>query len=236
MRVFLKNLERLQLARVERLPHGSLFVPVSGCAESCQPVSGRAVADLASSAVQELDKLPRYGATPNEEKQLREAMKLIAEMNRAAKGKFDGDYTPVPLDNLGSIAAAKKILRVVPFDRAVSLVFEACMAFTPDKTGGDLPRSLGHPFITKYVVNEYRRIERELSRGQLSLLFVERADPPRVYGARKPQVDEKTLADCQAFADHLLEHATPEQVEKALAEARQEFERIAGSPVKPRRL
>ncbi len=139
-------------------------------------------------------------------------------LNSALSTKFRGPF--IPLDNLGSITAAKKILKVVPLDRAVALTWEAGVAFTPDKTGGDWPRSLGHPFIVKYVINEYRRIERELARGQLSLLFVERTGSPApVYGARKQDVDNP-------------QPAKPETI----ARVAEEFRAIATGHHKPQRM
>ena len=197
MERFLLQLRALSLARIEVGLKGSTFIP-GGVSDASRTRPG---AYLGSTAVQELDKLPRYGATPAETEQLSASIKLVAEMNRALSAKFERGYSPIPLDNLGSIAAAKKILKVVPIERALALVFEACMSFTPDKTGGDLPRSLGHPFILKYVINEYRRIERELARGQLSLLFVERTGSPgHVYGARRPDVDDPPPAKPETIA------------------------------------
>lgn len=212
---FLDALKRAGLGEVVKLPRGSLFRTVPNCSETFRnsgyPVSSAVVVET------QIEKLPRYGASPKEEEQLRGAIKLVAELNRALAAKFDKGYSPIRLDNLGSIAAAKRILKTVPVDRAVALVWEAGMAFTPDKTGGDLPRSLGHPFITKYVCNEYRKIERALARGQLSLLFVESSKPPVVYGARKqeerpPAKPESLTAGVEAFRVLANSKAKPQRM------------------------
>jgi hypothetical protein len=54
--------------------------------------------------------------------------------------------------------------------------------FTPDRTGGDLPHSLGHPYLAKGAIDEWRRQERD--RHQLPLIpqldmAVERTTPAR---------------------------------------------------------
>lgn len=230
MRSFLQNLTRLELAKVEKLPHGSLFVPVSTCAKSCEDVSTCATPYLASSAVQAVkaDKLPRYGEAPGSVENLpadeAEQIRLVVELNAALTAKFDGAYTEILLDNWGSLQAAKKILKLVPVDRAVTLVREAAFAFTPDKTGGELPHSLGHPFLCKYVMNEWRRIKRDLERGQLPFLFVEQSAPRTVYGSRAavapPAEAEKPKPPALAG-------------EKEIEQGRAEMLSLASSPLKP---
>jgi hypothetical protein len=131
------------------------------------------------------------------------------------------EWEPIPEDNRGSIAAATKILRVVPVKRAIALLEAAVRLFNPSATGGEPLRSLGHPFITRYVVNEFRRTERDLAQGQLTLLFVERAGPPpHVFGSKKLPAEAEPPP------------ATPE----AITAGREEFLRIAsGQQPPPRR-
>jgi hypothetical protein len=95
-----------------------------------------------------------------------------------------------------------------------------CQNFNPSATGGEPLRSLGHPFITRYVVNEFRRTERELAQGQLSLLFVERAGPPlHVFGSKVLPTEPEQPP------------ATPESI----AQGRAEFERMAAASERPAR-
>ena len=167
MRTFIKNLDRLNVARVEKLPHGSLFMPVSTCAKSCEPVSTCATPYLGSKS--ESDKVPRYAeaaaerqrpiADPDDER-------LIAAANTILEGHHK--WPTILLDNSGSIVAARKILKVVPVDRAIPLLQQAVRFFNPSASGGEPLKSLGHPFITRYVINEWRRIQRD--REQLSLM------------------------------------------------------------------
>ena len=170
MRTFLKNLVVLGLARIVKLPHGSLFEPVSTCANLCEPVSTCAIPYLGSKS--NCDKVPRYvGSNGGTEKPVAESAEaaLIEALNLGILENFR-DFHPIPATNRGSIAAAKRILKVVPLERAERLVREAGRIFTPDKTGGDLPRSLGHPFFTRYAINESKRIDRESAAEQLPLI------------------------------------------------------------------
>ena len=228
---FLAKLEEKDLATVETHGnYGSTFLPSRPA--SPRIAASRGVSPVSSAVVvnTQLDKVPRYGLTPEEEKRLGDAMRLIDELNRSLTAKFGDGYVAacrekfrkdgIPRDNLGSLDAAKRILKLVPVDRAISLVWEAGMAFQPEQTGGDLPHSLGHPFIPKYVVNEYRKIERALARGQLSLLFVESPNPPVVYGARKTEPAPASK---------------PVSTEE-LARGREEYRRIANSKTMPQRM
>lgn len=198
---FIEALKAEGLCRVETLPRrgGSLFVPTVGVPKRSETFrSPDVVLDKSNSN----NKVPRYAVTAAD------CIELIVAANRVLEQR---EWEPIPEDNRGSIAAATKILRDVPVKRAIALLEAAVRLFNPSATGGEQLRSLGHPFITKYVVNEFRRTERELAQGQLSLLFVERTGPPpQVFGARKPSEPEK-----------------PPATADSIAQGRAEFERIA---------
>lgn len=146
-----------------------------------------------------------------------DCIELIVAANRVLEQR---EWEPIPEDNRGSIAAATKILRVVPVKRAITLLEAAVRQFNPSATGGEPLRSLGHPFITRYVVNEFRRTERELAQGQLSLLFVERTGPPpHVFGSKVLPTEP--------------EH--PPATAESIAQGRAEFERMAAASERPAR-
>ncbi len=213
---FLDALKRAGIAEITKLSRGSLFRTVPKRSETFRP------ADLGSKS--ESDKVPRYGDSPAGTEQpapIADApeARIIAMLNSALSNRWN---ISISYDHRGSIAAAQKILRAVPVDRAVALIWEAGMAFTPDKTGGDLPRSLGHPFFVKYVINEYRRAQRDLERGQLSMVFVERVEHRPVYGARKETSSSPTPE---------LPRAQPETIDNVA----QDWRAIANSPTPPRR-
>jgi hypothetical protein len=125
---------------------------------------------------------------------------------RAANAIFsDRNWDTISEDNFGSLKAAKKILALVPVDRAIPLLESACRVFNPSKTGGDVPRSLGHPFFAKHVVGEWRRIQKDLEGGQLSMLFVEDSSTPQLQeykpepgGVTDPAVVSAVMLDVAA--------------------------------------
>lgn len=188
MERFLLRLKAEGLARVERTVEGSRFLPLLSetVSETLSQTVSRYLGSTAVAVTPALDKVPRYGEAPSGRQQpIADAddIRLIVASNEILK---DRDWQTISEDNRGSLAGAAKILKAVPFDRAVPLLEAAIRQFNPSATGGEPLRSLGHPFITRYVINEYRRLERDLSRGQLPLLFVERTGPSaHVYGARR---------------------------------------------------
>lgn len=188
---FIQTLKAEGLCRIETLPHrgGSLFVPTLGVPKRSETFRRH---DVVLDKSNSNNEVPRYAVTAAD------CVELIVAANRILQQR---EWEPIPEDNRGSITAATKILRVVPVDRAISLLEAAVRLFNPSATGGEQLRSLGHPFITKYVINEFRRTERDLVQGQLTLLFVERTGPPQqVFGARKPSEPEKPPATADTIA------------------------------------
>lgn len=170
MERFLLQLRAAGLATLDVGLKGSTFVPKGGVPDASRTET-RPAADLGSKS--ESDKVPRYGEA--EVELIRAANVVLAE--RA--------WDLIPENNRGSLAGAKKILQIVPFDRAKPLLEAAVRLFNPSATGGGALRSLGHPFITRYVINEHRRVERDLDRGQMPIVFMDRVAGRPVYGARK---------------------------------------------------
>lgn len=208
MERFLLRLSVEGLARVERTVEGSRFLPLLSETLS-ETVSRTASRHLGSTTTATaLDNVPRYGEADVE---------LIRTANVVL---LERGWETIKEDNRGSLAGASKILKVVPLDRARPLLEQAIRQFNPSATGGEPLRSLGHPFITRYVINEFRRAERDLTRGQLSLLFVERTSPPlHVVGSKTLPTEPEPPA------------ATPE----AIAKGRAEFERLRAQRERPAR-
>jgi hypothetical protein len=160
---FLDALKRAGIAEVVKpeFGRGSLFRNVPKRSETFRP------ADLGSKS--ESDKVPRYAEAPAERQRPiadPDDERLIAAANEVLEGHHR--WPAILLNNSGSIVATRKILKVVPVDRAIPLLQQAVRFFNPSATGGESLRSLGHPFITRYVINEWRRIERD--REQLPLM------------------------------------------------------------------
>lgn len=216
MERFILQLKALQLARIDVSLKGSTFVPLT-VPDASQT---RPAAHLGSRTATTLDKVPRYGEPPAVE-----TRELILVANRELKER---GWETIREDNRGSLAGAQKILRVVPFARAVPLLEAAVRQFNPSATGGEPLRSLGHPFITRYVTNEFRRTERDLAQGQLTLLFVERTGPPQhVFGSKALPASNEV---------EVLPHSDePPASAEAIAQGRAEFERMAASHERPAR-
>lgn len=161
---FLKELERDHVFTFSCGKPGTVGtrVPKSG---TLKPDSS-AVSVPKSCYLGTLDKLqvPRY------ERSL-ETDRLITALNEGLTVGLGKQFKkPIKGDNRGSIQAAGKILAKVPLDRAVDLVGQAGRIFNPSHSGGKMPRSLGHPFFTRFVFNESKRIDRALAKEQLELL------------------------------------------------------------------
>lgn len=120
------------------------------------------------------------------------ADKLIEKLNSVMMRRFEGSYLPIPLDNGPAHRAAKSILGSarIPLDEAIELVRVRAEQYTPDKTGGDLPHSLGHPWFSKLLIAEWRRQQRDKDQLRLTLLSVEEgsADSPTAV-VDEPSVD-----------------------------------------------
>jgi hypothetical protein len=225
MRTFIKNLTKLGLARVEELPHGSLFMivekPVSTCANLCEPVSTCAKPYL--KAGKKLDKVPRYAerkggtATAGQTREpTPEEAQLIDAANLALRETLPG-FSGIELHRW-TIAAAEKILAKIPLERAVKLAYEAGRKFNPSQSGGDPPYSLGHPFLTRYVFNESRRIDRAEAKEEakqqlpLPLMSVETGGSQPHAPAIASRLRIKDTAD-----------ETPEEIAAAFEEFRQKW-------------
>jgi hypothetical protein len=192
---FLEFLKKEELCRIDPRRPGSLFIPT--VPKRSETFRNTDVLDVKSNSNNDVS---RYGEAPAKAKQRApvadpDDIRLIAAANEVLR---DRGWQTIDEANYGSIAGARKILKVVPVDRAVPLVESAVRFFNPSATGGESLRSLGHPFITKYVINEFRRTQRDLAGGQLSMLFVERTSPPApAIGSTMLQtapVEEKPLA------------------------------------------
>ncbi len=128
-----------------------------------------------------------------------DAERLIVAVNEILEYRFGDNYKPIRPDNHGSLKAARSVLdESVPVEEAVVLMRRQALAYTPDKTGGDLPRSLGHPFFARTVIRKWKLLERE--RLQLPLLpqldmTIERTDPP----TPNPIVEHPAIASPAAF-------------------------------------
>lgn len=115
--------------------------------------------------------VPRYGLAPETPKDDRtDPVELIEALNRGLTSALGAQWIPISTDNRGSLTAAIRILAKVPGKRAIELVEQAGRIFNPSQSGGAAPRSLGHPFFTRYVSNESKRIERAQAKEQLELL------------------------------------------------------------------
>jgi hypothetical protein len=187
---FLLRLKAAGLAIVRSTQKGSVFVPTVGVSDASRTRLAADVLDVRSNSLD----VSRYDDLPKAKKPA--ATRPIADPDdvrliRAANAVFaDRKWDTISEDNFGSLKAAKKILAQVPVDRAIPLLESACRVFNPSKTGGDVPRSLGHPFFAKHVVGEWKRLQQQLASGQLSMLFVEDAQPP--VPEYKPEPDGVT--------------------------------------------
>jgi hypothetical protein len=236
MQRFLASLSRYRLGEITATKHGTSFTPsdpkvhrlasvrtdVHRCASA--PYLGTRSGLTGS----------RYGGTPGPKGdgttappgQDSGAELLITALNEVMRHRFDENFAPIRSDHRGSIRAAERIIAAgVPLEDAIVIVRQRAMAFTPDRTGGGLPHSLGHPFLAKGTIDEWRRKERD--RQQLPLLpqldmAVQRTAPPARGSTMLPPEPE-------------LRPATPEQ----LAAFRAEYDRVvielANDP-NPRRL
>lgn len=177
MERFILQLKADHLARIHVSTKGSTFIPLSVSDAS----RTRPATHLGSKSLDNFQ-VPRYGEAPSEKKQ--PATPGDEQLITAANGVLrDRGWPEISEYYNGSITAAKKILRSVPIDRAVPLVEEAVRLFNPASTGGELLKSLGHPFITTYVIKEFRRQQRD--RDQLPLLpqlemSIERSVPRQI--------------------------------------------------------
>lgn len=174
MRHFINKLQEHGLAEVTRVGNVRFFKRIRRTATHCDTVRDTVTPYLGSKS--DSDKVPRYVGTKSGREKIpptSEQSRLIDAMKAGLSERFDS-FEPSSLDHDASTIAAKKILAIVPVDRAEQLLLQAARIYTPDKAGGTLPYSLGHPFFQKYAINEWRRIERELEQGQLSMLFLER--------------------------------------------------------------
>lgn len=180
---FIEALKAEGLCRIEPRRGGSLFVPI--CATVPKRSETFRNADVLDTKSNSKPPVSRYGEAPGTKQQPiaeLDELRLIAAANEVL---FQRKWTAISLDNFGSLKAAKKMLAVVPCDRAIPLLEQAVRLFNPSATDGEPLRSLGHPFITRYVINEFRRTERDLAQGQLSMFFVERTSPPQhVVGSK----------------------------------------------------
>jgi len=223
MERFLLRLKAEGLARIEVSLDGSTFVPM-GVPDASRT---RPAPYLGSKAVTALDKVPRYADAPTQRQQPiadPDDVRLIAAANEILEEHHK--WPAILLDNRGSIVGAQKMLKIVPVDRAIPLLQQAVRFFNPSATDGEPLRSLGHPFITRYVINEYRRTQRDLAGGQLSMLFVERTSPPiHVYGGR----------DAVAPLDEVEKPEPPPATPEAITAGRAEFERLAAQRERPAR-
>jgi hypothetical protein len=229
---FIATLRREHLGEILATKHGTSFTPsdpnVHRLASMCIDVHRCASAPylgtgsgLTGSRYGEAPEANGNGATapPGHDSG---AELLITALNEVMRHRFDENFAPIRSDHRGSIKAAERIIGAgVPLEDAIVIVRQRAMAFTPDRTGGGLPHSLGHPFLAKGTIDEWRRRERD--REQLTLLpklemEVERTPPPPAGSSPLPPEPDRPPA-------------TTEQ----LAAFRAEFDRAANDP-NPRRL
>lgn len=220
MRTFLIHLEKFELGKVEILPRGSLFIPtVRQRATVCETVRRRAAPDVLDVKSNCLD-VSRSGEPPGQKERQPiadpDGARLIAAMNAGFARRKEAAWRPILEDNYGSLAAAAKILAKVPVDRAVPLVEEACVRFNPSHSGGEWPRSLGHPFFYKYVAGAWRASQKDLESGQLNMLFVESG--PRYQEYVAPAADQ------------------PKAKSETIDTVAEDWRAIANSPTPPRRV
>lgn len=192
MERFILQLKVKQLARIDSGPMGSIFVPLGVSDSVSDSVS---LGSTAVKATADKRQVSRYGESPDEKRLLTTANAVLRERGWP---EIDEYYN-------GSLAAARKILKAVPVDRAIPLLEQAVRVFNPSSTGGESLKSLGHPFIARYVVNEYRRTQRDLERGQLPILFLDRTPVCRTAVAPLDEVGKPEPASRLVSSTNLLE-------------------------------
>lgn len=169
--------------------YGSTFLPKRGelqRATANHSETGRVVGHLDKTSSASGLTASRYGVPPAEKKTADEvpiwvagAEQLIEAVNVVMVQRFGASYKPIKRDNRGSHTAAATIASAgVPLDEAIELIRQQARLYTPDKTGGDLPRSLGHRFFAASVIRQWKIRERDREQYQLTLLSVEEGAPP----------------------------------------------------------
>lgn len=166
---FLKRLSELGLAEVHPFgKQGSVFKPIdrvdANRSESMRVDASRSESmHLGSKASRST--ASRYAEPRTDDRTATastEEREAIRTVNDVLGYRFGDQYTMISEDNIGSLAAVRQIAGAgIPLEEARLLLRSQAMTFTPDKTGGDLPRSLGHPWFAKAVIREWRIRRRE---------------------------------------------------------------------------
>jgi hypothetical protein len=226
MQRFLATLRREHLGEITADKHGTSFTPsdpkvhrlasmhidVHRCASATDLGTGSGLTGS------------RYGGTPGPKgdgatapgEADAGAELLITALNEEMLAKFGSGFAPISTDHRGSTRAAQRIAAAgVPLEKAVELVRLRARRFTPDRTGGDLPHSLGHPYLAKGAIDEWRRQERD--RQQLPLL---------------PQLDMAVERTAPAAAPAAGSRMLPRELDPAVIG--QEFRAIANASSKQR--
>lgn len=211
MQRFLASLSRYRLGEITADKHGTSFTPrdpkVHRLASACTDVHRCASAPYLGTGSGLTGS--RYGGTPPDLKgdgatapspAVAGAELMIAALNEEMRYKFGDSYAPIRSDHRGSHKAAERIAAAgIPIEDAVQLVRERARQYTPDRTGG-LPHSLGHPYLAKGAIDEWRRRERD--RQQLPLLpqldmAIERSAPvaQAVGSTMLPREPDRTRGD-----------------------------------------
>jgi hypothetical protein len=144
---------------------------------------------------------------------------LIEALNDAMTRRFE-DFEPISFDNDGSLHAAKYILVTakVPLEEAIKLIRIRADVYNPEKIGGDLPYSLGHPWFSKHLVAEWRRIKRDREAGQeeMRLLGSEKNNAPKPATQDDPSELELMRGAMEDLKRRLAEAEAPAKTRLAI--------------------
>lgn len=121
-----------------------------------------------------------------------EAMTCIAVVNEVLGSNFGDNYAPISPDNYGSHRAVLQwIAAGMSLEDMTRLLRQKAAAFNPEKSGGDLPRSVG--YFTRWMLKEWAIEKRQLP---LPLMTVDRKpgqrdrmDKPMALGDLLPKVE-----------------------------------------------
>jgi hypothetical protein len=231
MQRFLASLSRYRLGEIAASKHGTSFTPsdpkvhrlvsvrtdVHRCASAPDLGTGSGLTASRCGVPPERDGNGATALGPTDAG----AELLITALNEEMRAKFGANFAPISTDHRGSIRAALRIaVAGIPLDQAIGVVRRRARAYTPDRTGGDLPRSLGHPYLARGTIDEWRREQRD--RQQLPLLpqldmAVERSAPVGIRMLPNAEIDR-----------------TPDPA--AIDAGVQEFREIANSSLRPQRM
>lgn len=146
------------------------------------PIKNRSAADQPyPEASRSGSSVSRCGNKPQQNSGNAEAMTCIATVNEVLLANFGANYEPIRPDNFGSHRAVVAWIQAgMSLEDMTRLLRQKAAAFNPEKSGGELPRSLG--YFTKWMLKEWAIERRQIP---LPLMTVSQ-QPVRREAMKKP--------------------------------------------------